>query len=918
MRPIDIPESQPGGSLLADAPQEYPFYEYPTYTFNKKYENDEFQKKVIAIDSGHHLVLAPPGCGKTDILAERVIRAFHQQIPADEMLCLTFTNRAARGMRQRIASRAGVSAGADLFVGNVHRFCSHYLFENQVVPKNTMVIDDQDMFSIIWGLFDSEEKARLTAQEKSYLTDVADMQHLAFQIASNCPKELLLHTDLFTRYPFKHLFHEQNIPFSMENFAKAYRGQFFDEIRKEPSASIHSKALVLLENARAYHDYKSSHYLIDFEDLLTLAYQHASMHAGALKKYSWIQIDEVQDLSPFQFALIDLFTNPSAKSVTLYLGDEQQAIFSFIGAKLSTLEWLRKRCQQNIHRLYHNYRSPKYLLDVFNTYANVQLNVDPEFLPNTDNLTPSTPDSLQLFTAADKEEEVKVVAEMVSKLHAEHPDERIAVLVPWNKDADEISDRLTAQHMHHFKISGTDLFTIPQAQFLFSHLQVVYTESNWMAWSKILTGINLFKQPSDARRFVKKLKDLYLLPSDFLRYNRSSYMLELCKCCEGEYVIFDTETTGLDVYHDDIVQIAAIKLRGREIVGTFNVIMHTDKTIPPMLGEIENPLVEEYARTRPTDRATGLQSFLRFAAGCPLIGHNVEFDYHILDYNLQTTCGDHSLHSRHPLYFDTLKAAHIMAPDLRRYKLKYLLEHFHLEGENSHMADDDIIATKSVLDYFLDLFGSHIKSQINFLVNQSAIAELFRNYYADLYFGTIDRLYQQSSQEPLLVTELEQLYATSQERNWLKPEQKLDYIFQFLRNDVIDTALTPTLLEQLNAHLLDIATYREADLCDSSSLPEQVFVSTVHKAKGLEFENVILFEATDGVYPFFAHKTLEEKQESARLFYVAMTRAKKRLLVTSSNASTGISKKGNPYRIERETSPFLKPILKYFVYTDMR
>lgn len=139
--------------------------------------------------------------------------------------------------------------------------------------------------------------------------------------------------------------------------------------------------------ARKYQQYKEKRNLVDFDDLLILTYIHASQHQDRLKKYSWIQIDEVQDLSPFQFGIIDLFTDHSKENVTLYLGDEQQAIFSFIGAKLATLEWLRERCGENMHRLYFYYRSPKYLLDVFNTYANMELDVDPHFLPKTNNLT---------------------------------------------------------------------------------------------------------------------------------------------------------------------------------------------------------------------------------------------------------------------------------------------------------------------------------------------------------------------------------------------------------------------------------------------------------------------------------------------------------------------------------------------------
>ena len=82
-------------------------------------------------------------------------------------------------------------------------------------------------------------------------------------------------------------------------------------------------------------------------------------------------------------------------------------------------------------------------------------------------------------------------------------------------------------------------------------------------------------------------------------------------------------------------------------------------------------------------------------------------------------------------------------------------------------------------------------------------------------------------------------------------------------------------------------------------ITEKVLVSTVHKAKGIEFENVIIFEVTDGVYPFFDKKTPEEIRESARLFYVAMTGAKKRLHITYAGFVSGISKWGNPYSIDK-------------------
>jgi DNA helicase-2/ATP-dependent DNA helicase PcrA len=103
---------------------------------------------------------------------------------------------------------------------------------------------------------------------------------------------------------------------------------------------------------------------------------------------------------------------------------------------------------------------------------------------------------------------------------------------------------------------------------------------------------------------------------------------------------------------------------------------------------------------------------------------------------------------------------------------------------------------------------------------------------------------------------------------------------------------------------MDLSTYREADLCSSSTFKERLFVSTVHKAKGLEFENVLVLRCIDGRYPHFAHNTREQKEEDKRLFYVGISRAMKRLVVsgyqkTSFNDITTIT-------------PFIKSIIHHF------
>lgn len=242
---------------IAGYPQKFKFYDYPAYTFDKKYENDGFQKEVIALDSGYHLVLASPGCGKTDILAERVVRALSCGVSPDDMLCLTFTNRAARGMRSRILERLQTSGEMNLFVGNVHRFCSHYLFDNHVVARDTTVIDEQESLSIMASIFGWDEGSLTHNGNKRILANAAKLQHLAYMIANGCPKEFLMHTDLFSGFDYKTLFKLVSLDYTMENFAGLYTGTVFPKVDTsgQPSQYL-DDCLQQFKFARKYQQYK--------------------------------------------------------------------------------------------------------------------------------------------------------------------------------------------------------------------------------------------------------------------------------------------------------------------------------------------------------------------------------------------------------------------------------------------------------------------------------------------------------------------------------------------------------------------------------------------------------------------------------------------------------------------------------------
>lgn len=853
---------------------------------------DLSQQAIIDISDGKHLVLAPPGCGKTYILAERVIHARQQGVEYADMLCLTFTNRASRAMRDRIKDRTHNPVPPDIFVGNVHRFCSNYLFEQKKIPQNSSVIDDLDAESIITFLAHLDP----TEDHSRYTSDIVNLQHALSQRDAGMPERLIVHADML-------------------------------------SAVDPRRAKV----ARLYAEYKETDSLLDFEDLLEKAYFCALQDPGR-HRYSWIQVDEVQDLSFLQLAIIDLFATDDATIV--YLGDEQQAIFSFVGAKLEALEMLKQRCASNLHHLSKNHRSPKYLLNLFNAYAMGQLGIDSALLPTTDDDSEAKPQDCCIFRACyqgmdryyQKEQlccsfdgspcmlcqkpvrdEYRLAVRLARRYADMEPEGRVAIIVSTNADADRLSREFG--DVPHFKISGRDLFSTPAVLLLLSHLNVVANETCFIAWARLLYHLHVVPEYAVARNLMRELRSCAISPTDLLMYDGSTYLQQFVEAFDNQdIVLFDTETTGLDLFNDDIIQIAAVKVRqGRLVEGSeFNIIIETNKEIPPIVGGHENPMLTIYLESDRLSREEGLSSFLDYCEGFLLVGHNVEFDFNILDNNLLRTFGRGLGHRQR---FDTLKLTRLVEPRLRVYKLEKLLETLHLEGTNSHNAIDDVMATLSLLYYCRSKAEAYLPRQHQMLATPALLrtVALFRDSYRDLFLHSMQRLFQKPGEgpQPAIVDELDYLYGALLSRGIVEPVDKWQHIVDFLSVDVVDTSVAPTFREQLDKYLVEINTTRESDLCDSSSMlaagKERYFIATAHKAKGLEFESVIVFNATEGAYPFFFNmQSLDEERikEDARRFYVALSRAKKHLCITCA----GVDKRGMPAKL----TPFMMSIFDLF------
>ena len=211
--------------------------------------------------------------------------------------------------------------------------------------------------------------------------------------------------------------------------------------------------------------------------------------------------------------------------------------------------------------------------------------------------------------------------------------------------------------------------------------------------------------------------------------------------------------------------------------------------------------------------------------------------------------------------------------------------------------------------YCFDRARTVIGAQREFLKKHRRTIDRFRLLYRDLYLHSRSQLYV-DGQPQALAHELQYTYDYLRDSGRIDVLPKFHYMRRYVELDLVDAEAPASLSGQLHLYMQDLTTMKEADLCGTASMPERVFVSTVHKAKGLEFDHVIVYDAVEGKYPSAYANTQSGAEEEARKFYVAISRAKRRLTVTYCHQA--VTRWGRIY--PKVLTPYMASIREYFKY----
>lgn len=791
--------------------------------------HDEHQKRIIDFCGDAALVLAGPGCGKTHVLARRIIVATcDSDIDPAGMMCVTFTNRAAREMKQRIAEYAGY-VPLSLFVGNMHRFCLRFLTVNELIEADTSVLDEEDRNQILATILPDTRAAAIN----SFLNKAA----YVYQKENDHPW-WIMHTP------------------------------------------VESITIDDYEAIKQYSDFKRDNRLLDYDDILLMTYT-ALMQADrmdyAMTGYSWIQVDEVQDMTPLQLAIVEAVSRKMNRTI-VYLGDEQQAIFNFTGAGGRALEPVKAICRHNIFRLTRNYRSPKLLVEMCNRLAVDWLEIPKSLLPSA--VGTDFDGSLTMHRCYTTDDAALMSAHICRQLAAEHPDEKIAVLVRSNKEGERVAEVFESVGLEAFHISRNDLFHCTSYKTVWSHLAAVSLPHLSQPWSRLLYQTKAVKTLSGARKTVKILTDSGINPSELLSFEMPTCTEVFCHLVSGNrtIVVFDTETTGLDVYSDDIVQIAAVKVRGGRIVpgSEFEVFIHTDKPLPTQLASGHpNTFVRTYAHAEKIEAEAAFKEFFDYIGNdSVLCGHNITFDRAIIYHNIQrrTQLDIPTTFSLQAPSIDTLALARLTMPRLMSHTLENLIKVFGTEGQNNHNALDDATATANLIAPLYDLARKFLPqiSAVKQSKNMQTISQRFCKAYGRFY-GQSRLALNNTALTPdnTLSGAFIDAAGFFHTQGFIDELPRLDYITELIDNCIVAPGEN-SFHRQVSEHLFELLSFNEADLFVNGIVREQISITTVHKAKGLEMDNVVVNNASN---------SFGKAHEHARVLYVAFSRAKKRLAV---------------------------------------
>ena len=409
---------------------------------------NEAQKQAVLQKDGPMIIIAGAGSGKTRVLTYRIAHLMQQGIDAFNILSLTFTNKAAREMKERIAGVVGVSEAKNLWMGTFHSVFARILRSEA----------DKLGFPSNFTIYDTQDSVRL-------LTSII--------------KEMNLDKE---RYKAKQI---QNRISSFKNSLVTVRAYFNNPDLQE--ADMHASRPRVGDIYKEYVDRCFKAGAMDFDDLLLRTNELLARFPEVLAKYQdrfrYIMVDEYQDTNHSQYlivkALADRFQN------ICVVGDDSQSIYSFRGANIQNiLNFQKDYPDVKTFKLEQNYRSTKNIVNAANSViARNKTKLDKEVWTSND-----AGDSINVMRTISDGEEGRFVAQSIWENMMNHqlkPND-FCVLYRTNSQSRAIEDALRKKNIDYKIYGGISFYQRKEIKDILSYLRILINPNDEEALKRII------------------------------------------------------------------------------------------------------------------------------------------------------------------------------------------------------------------------------------------------------------------------------------------------------------------------------------------------------------------------------------------------------------------------------------------------
>ena len=403
--------------------------------------NDKQKEAVLATD-GPCLVIAGAGSGKTKVLTHKIAYDIESGIKPWNILAITFTNKAANEMKERIEKLIG-DAAKDLWMGTFHSICVRILrrYIDRIGYKTDFVIFD-------------------TSDQKTLIKE--------------CLKTLKVDDKIFTdRGVLSEISNGKNEMLESKAYGVKYAGDF----RKKTIAEIYELYQRRLRENNA----------IDFDDIINFTIKILSENPDVLdyytEKFKYILVDEYQDTNKAQFTLVSLLASKYGNVTAV--GDNDQGIYSFRGADISNiLNFERDFPGTRIIKLEQNYRCTGNILKAANAVIKHNENKYDKKLwtENEEGHLPC------IYCGEDEYDEGRYIVEQINHLKTEeyYKNSDFTILYRMNAQSRAIEDILMREGIPYKVIGGLKFYERKEIKDIIAYLRLIHNSADNLSLKRII------------------------------------------------------------------------------------------------------------------------------------------------------------------------------------------------------------------------------------------------------------------------------------------------------------------------------------------------------------------------------------------------------------------------------------------------